>query len=319
MAAKHLRKQARQLAGQLDGVRRADDSEYVHRARVASRRLRAGMQMFADCFDTDLLKKWRKQIRRVTTGLGDARDKDVQIEFLYGVLDGLQDKACYPGIARLMVKLERRRERLQAKVVAAVDRLLAAGVLGEMTAAMKQILAEAKRQGVGVRSDCSLAETSEHILDRLDAMLPYQESLADPKAKQSHHAMRIAAKQLRYTLDISKPVYGESLDDSIAAARNLQTLLGTVHDCDVWAENLDVFAAEEEKRIRKHFGHAGPFVRLNIGIEHLRQDRRQRHEEVFGELVAYWEELRRNRQWQRLADVVRNGEPIVPRIHLHQP
>ncbi|MEE8451084.1 MAG: CHAD domain-containing protein [Thermoguttaceae bacterium] len=308
LAAKHLRKQAKQLAGQLDGVRRAEDIEYIHRARVASRRLRAGMRMFADCFDAELLKKWRKQIRRVTTGLGDARDKDVQIEFLCGVLDGLREKACYPGIARLMVKLERRRERLQTKVVAAVDRLQAAGVLCEMPQLMKRILAEAKMQGVVVRSDCSLARTGQHILDRLEAMLPYQESLADAEAQQQHHAMRIATKQFRYTLEISKPVYGASLDDSIAAVRKLQTFLGTVHDCDVWAGNLDAFAAEEEKRIRKHFGHAGPFARLNVGIEHLRQDRRRRRGEVFRELVTYWEELKRNRQWEEMAHIVRHGE-----------
>jgi len=305
LAAKHLRKQAKLLAGQLDGVRRAEDIECIHRARVASRRLRAGMPMFAECFDADLLKKWRKQIQRVTTGLGDARDKDVQIEFLCGVLDGLREKACYPGIARLMVRLERERERLQAKVTAAVERLQAGGVLREMSAVMKRILAEAKMQGVEVRSDYSLAETGQHILDRLEAMLPYQESLADPEAQQQHHAMRIAAKRLRYTLEISKPVYGVALDDSITAIKNLQSLLGDVHDCDVWAGNLDAFAAEEEKRIRKHFGHAGPFARLNVGIEHLRQERRRRRDEVFGELVAYWEELKRNRQWERLTDTAK--------------
>lgn len=313
LAAKHLRKQAKQLAGQLDGVRRAEDIEFIHRARVASRRLRAGMQMFADCFDADLLKKWRKQIRRVTTGLGDARDKDVQIEFLCGVLDRLQEKACYPGIARLMVKLERERERLQATVAASVDRLQAGGVLCEMSAIMKRLLAEAKMQGVVVRSDCSVAKTGQHILDRLEAMLSYQESLVDSEAQQQHHAMRIAAKQLRYTLEISRPVHGASLNDSIAAVRDLQTLLGNVHDCDVWMGNLDAFAVKEERRIRKHFGHAGPFARLNVGIEHLRQDRRRRRGEVFRELAAYWEELKRNRQWERTVHLVRRGEHITAR------
>lgn len=99
LAAKYVRKQAKQLAEQLQGVREAEDVEFVHRARVASRRLRAAMRMFRDCFDAKQLKRWRRHIRRVTTGMGDARDKDVQIGFLHGVLNGLNERACYPGIA----------------------------------------------------------------------------------------------------------------------------------------------------------------------------------------------------------------------------
>ena len=48
------------------------------------------------------MKRWRKQIRRVTEGLGDGHDKDVQIEFLCGILSAVTDKSCFPGIARLL-------------------------------------------------------------------------------------------------------------------------------------------------------------------------------------------------------------------------
>jgi len=304
LAARYLRKQVKQLARQLDGARRAEDVEFIHRARVASRRLRAGMRMFAECFDADPLKKWRKQIRQVTKGLGDARDKDVQIEFLTGVLDRLEEKACYPGIARLMVKLQRQRERLQPKVVAAVDRLQAGGALRRMPEAMKRILVEAKNQDVDQRSEYSLAKTGGHIRDRLEAMLPHEESLADPAARERHHAMRIAAKRFRYTLEISMPVHGKSLDESIAAAKDVQTLLGKIHDCDVWMDNLDAFAAKEERRIRKLYGHAGPFVSLNVGIEYLREDRHRYRDRTFGQLVAYWEELKRRRQWEKLKALI---------------
>ena len=66
-----------------------EDIEYVHRARVASRRLRAALAMFRDGFDAQTWKRWRKQVQRLTGGLGEARDKDVQIEFVRGVLAGL--------------------------------------------------------------------------------------------------------------------------------------------------------------------------------------------------------------------------------------
>ncbi|MHC4177505.1 MAG: CHAD domain-containing protein [Planctomycetota bacterium] len=314
LAAKYLRKQAKRLAAQIDGARRADDPECVHQARVASRRLRAAMRMFSDCFDAKQLKGWRKQIRRVTDRLGDARDRDVQIEFLCGVLDALDEKACYPGVARLLVKLEQQREQAQAQVVRAADRLGGSGVLEEIRAVAKAVLSEAQAEEVTLQSPFALAETRRHILDNLEQLLPYQDSLADGEDLQRHHAMRIAAKRLRYTVEISAPVYGGQLDGTIDAIKRVQTLLGEVHDCDVWVEHLQTFAAKERKRIVRHYGHPGPSARLEVGIEYLRQQRVERRQQVFGELVDYWQELSRERHWERLAETVGRAvpQPAVP-------
>ena len=96
LAVKYIRQQARQLARQLDGVRAAEDIEYVHRARVATRRLRASLAMFGQCFAPKRVKRWRKAIRRLTGSLGDARDRDVQIEFLCGAC-GAERQGVFPG------------------------------------------------------------------------------------------------------------------------------------------------------------------------------------------------------------------------------
>ena len=305
LAARYLRKQAKRLAAQLDGARRGDNPECVHQARVASRRLRAGLRMFRECFDAKRWKTWRKQIRRVTAKLGDARDKDVQIAYLCDVLDALDEKACYPGIARLLVRLERQRERIQPEVVEAVDRLQSSGVLEQMLAVSKEALSEARSQAAGVPSACGLAEPQRHILDNLDRLLSCQDSLSDPEDRERHHAMRIAAKRLRYTLEISAPVYGGQLDETVEAVKKVQTLLGEVHDCDVWAEHLRAFAAKERKRIMRHYGHAGPFARLEVGIEHLHQQGHRRRQQVFQELVDYWQQLDGRREWENLAETIR--------------
>jgi CHAD domain-containing protein len=285
LAAKYFRKQAKRLAEQAEGARKGDDPECIHQARVASRRLRAGMRMFGECFDTEQLKTWRKQIRRVTRRLGDARDKDVQIEFLCGVLDALKQKACYPGIAQLLAKLERQRQRLQPQVVEAAERLKASGVIEQMQAVTKRVLSEATAEGASLCSPCVLTQTRQHILENLEQLLAYQDSLTDPEDLQRHHALRIAAKRLRYTLEISAPVYRGRLDGTVDAIKKVQTLLGGVHDCDVWAEHLQAFAAKERQRTLKYYGRVEPFARLDVGIEYLQQQRRQRRAEVFQELV----------------------------------
>lgn len=61
--------------GASDGV----DIEFVHDMRVASRRLRAAMDNFADCFENELFKKYYKQIRTITRTMGTVRDLDVLI------------------------------------------------------------------------------------------------------------------------------------------------------------------------------------------------------------------------------------------------
>jgi CHAD domain-containing protein len=312
LAASYLRKQAKRLAVQIDGARRADDAECIHQARVASRRLRAGLRMFRECLDAEQVQTWRRQMRRVTTQLGDARDKDVQIEHLCDVLHALEERASYPGIARLLAKLERQRERIQPKVVEAADRLQCSGVLEQIRTVTKEVLSEAESQAAGVPSAYVLAETQRHILDNLQRLLSCQDSLSDPEDRERHHAMRIAAKRLRYTLEISAPVYGGQLQGTVEAIKKVQTLLGEVHDCDVWAEHLQAFAAKERKRIMRHYGHAGPFARLEVGIEHLHQQGQGRRRQVFQELVDYWQQLDRRREWENLAETVRRpGRPAV--------
>ncbi len=305
LAARYIRRQATQLAEQLDGVRAAEDIEFVHRARVATRRLRAALRMFDGCFARKQVKRWRQAIRRVTAALGDARDRDVQIELLCGTLSALQANECFPGVARVLVSLEHDRERLQRRVVKAVGRLKAKGVLREMRRAGKRILRQLQAPPEDARTPEALARTSRHILRRLDKLLQRQGALANPDDRARHHAMRIAAKRLRYTLEICRPMYPGQLDEPVEAIKRVQTLLGEIHDCDVWLEHLDRFASAERKRITKMFGHAGRFQHLLPGIEHLRQDRSGRRRQAFGELVEYWAELGRRGLWDGLTGVVR--------------
>jgi CHAD domain-containing protein len=304
LAAKYIHRQVKQLAEQLEGVRAAENVEFVHRARVATRRLRAALRIFDDCFTARQVRRWRKAISRTTRKLGDARDRDVQIECLCGALSTLSAKECFPGIACILVELERDRERLQRKVVRAVDRLEATGVLKKMRRTTKRILRQAASAAEDVQSHATYAQTEWHILRQLNEMLQHQDSLANPEDRQRHHAMRIAAKRLRYTLEIARPLHPGRLDDAVEATKRVQSLLGDVHDCDVWMDQLDAFAASQRRRIVKLFGHAGRLVRLQAGIDYLRRDRGRHRQEVFRQLVEYWAELGQQRLWEGLRAVL---------------
>jgi CHAD domain-containing protein len=67
-------------------------------------------------------------------------------------------------------------------------------------------------------------------LDELRALAP--EAL-EPGAETAQHDMRIAAKRLRYALEITGACFGPEAEAARRIAKELQGVLGEVHDCDV--------------------------------------------------------------------------------------
>jgi CHAD domain-containing protein len=307
LAAQYIRRQAKQLAEQLEGVRAAEDIEFVHRARVATRRLRAALTMFNDCLPAKRIKRWRKAIRRITSALGDARDRDVQVEMLCATLSALSANERFPGIARVLVWLEHDRERLQKKVVKAVDRLETDGVLREIRRATKKILAKSDLPPESLQRPEVAEHLAQHVLRQLTELLDYQDSLANSDDQDRHHAMRIAAKRLRYTLEISRPAFPGRLDNAITAIKRVQSLLGDIHDCDIWLDHLDAFTRAERSRIVASLGHDGQFMHLLPGIEYLRNELRARHELTFRELTGYWADLCGQQVWDALRMAVQES------------
>jgi CHAD domain-containing protein len=71
------------------------------------------------------------------------------------------------------------------------------------------------------------------VRTRLDEMRHLAEAALDPADSTAQHDMRIAAKRLRYVLEITGPCFGPEADNGRRAARELQDALGEIHDCDV--------------------------------------------------------------------------------------
>src|SRR5207247_410155 len=67
---------------------------------------------------------------------------------------------------------------------------------------------------------------------RLDELCSFGPAVRDPGDTEALHDMRIAAKRLRYVLEMGEPVLGEPARRGAKEARRIQDLLGEVHDCD---------------------------------------------------------------------------------------
>ncbi len=295
LLAKYLHKQAKLLAAQLNGCRLGEDVECIHQARVASRRLIEGMGLSKDCFRPKQVQRWRKEIRCLTKGLGEARDADVQIEFINGVLEGISDKRLRPGIARVAMRMRLKRKRLGPRIFKVLDQLEQSNVLTDIQQTCRNMDAKAS---VGNRDVKYPAErVRRYVLRRLDKLLTCQGSLNEPADKKGHHQMRIAAKHLRYCLEIFKSVFGGAINEHVKTVKTLQTLLGDLHDADVWIDLLKAFGKQERARTEKYYGHARPFRRLKWGIEHLMADRESHRKSVFAELVEFWSGMDHKNVW----------------------
>jgi len=96
------------------------------------------------------------------------------------------------------------------------------------------------RKVKGLDRDAPLRENAERIVaTRLDELRGLAPSALRPEAEEAQHDMRIAAKRLRYVLEVTGGCFGEDADRVRSASKKLQTLLGEIHDCDVMLPRVD--------------------------------------------------------------------------------
>ena len=90
-----------------------------------------------------------------------------------------------------------------------------------------------------------LVENLERIVRvRLAELLAFMPRAADPAQVAALHDMRIAAKRLRYILEIAHPCFGDYARTAVNRIKDLQELLGELHDCDVQSEELEAFLSD---------------------------------------------------------------------------
>lgn len=81
-AARVVEVRAAEVFEHAGGVLDMDDIEPVHDMRVATRRLRAALEIFEPCFPPKRHRKALKRVKALADALGERRDRDVAIEFL---------------------------------------------------------------------------------------------------------------------------------------------------------------------------------------------------------------------------------------------
>ena len=160
-----------------------------------------------------------------------------------------------------------------------------------------------------------LEENAARIVSvRLDEMRSFAPAALDPANSVAQHDMRIAAKRLRYILEATGFCFGKPAQTAARRARDLQGLLGEVHDCDVMLPTIDThiadLRAEDAAAVREKAGDArvlDPALAARArhrtayrGLDVLTVYVQARRELLFDRFLAFWRAQEEAGTWDRL-------------------
>ena len=120
-AARIISVRSDELTEQAQGVLDTGDIERVHDMRVATRRLRAALEIFEPCFPPDAYRETLGEVKRLADALGERRDRDVAIATLHGFSDQMPapDRR---GIGSLIEQLGEEQDEANRELAPLVER-----------------------------------------------------------------------------------------------------------------------------------------------------------------------------------------------------
>jgi len=217
-----------------DKVLQTFDPEAIHDLRVASRRLREGLLLFAPCYPGDALAWVLKKSRKVTRLLGDIRNSDEAALFFATLRDEL-DHACHADLARLVAAFQKERTDELGQLEAGLHKLTSTKMRERFQRTVDNPSLLAPLPG-GVDPFVPLADFARESLDaRLGDVLQLVPEARRPEHSEAQHRMRIAVKHYRYRLEILSALLEPGYPELHAAVKGYQDVLGKMHDLDVFA------------------------------------------------------------------------------------
>jgi len=225
----------RQLAAAVSGK-----DAGVHQARVASRRLREALPVLTEGLRQTKAGKARRKIRKLTEALGTVRELDVTLH----LIDELAERQGIPRAALAEVRaqvMETREDRraVMLKRLAGVDTAKLAHRLG----AVRKAVASAPAGSHGWRG--ALAARVARRARRLEKAIAEAGQIYAP---ESLHDVRIAAKKLRYALEIADDSGAVPCPDVVRSMKRVQDTLGRLHDLQVLQHHVAAVGAAPRRR-----------------------------------------------------------------------
>ncbi|GAB2182235.1 inorganic triphosphatase [Denitratisoma sp. agr-D3] len=208
------------------GVLQSEDEEFIHQMRVALRRLRAVLALFAPVLPASA-QTFLPALRPLLAALGEARDLDVvALEMVAPVqAERPRDRALTALVRDLQVRRQAARHRVAA--------LIRSPAHGRLLLAALRLAHGWHANGPTQDGEVALVPFAAHRLARAHRRVTRRATEAEPEDWASLHRLRIAIKRLRYSLEFLAPLLRHKARERLLAglARHQETL-GLLND---WA------------------------------------------------------------------------------------
>lgn len=202
----------------------AGDHLSVHQARVASRRLREALPLLGVRADADALDRADKRVRRITRALGPVRELDVTLL----LLAELRRKKAAPAraIARVREAVTEERQKRRRDMLAEIKP-------SRLDKLRKRLVRVASPTSHPIAKGSALAEAGAQASSRAVDLRAAIERAGGIYLADRLHRVRVAAKKLRYALEIQRELTKSRSTTQLNRLKAQQDLLGRMHDLEI--------------------------------------------------------------------------------------
>jgi CHAD domain-containing protein len=244
------------LAVRLDAVNQSGrqaveqftDPEAVHQLRVATRRARAALAVFADALPRKAVRRGRKTLRKLRRAAGAVRNLDVLLAAV-GEVPSRNGPRKSGAMLFLTGYLVARQSAERGRLLRSLNRLLNGKALRRLMRLPGRAHAE---------TNLILGEWASEALDEI--VRRFADTLGGKVDEERLHQVRIVGKELRYALEIFIDCYDAEVRDEVyAALEDLQEMLGRANDTrqalrliEGVTDELSVSRPELDRHIGRH-------------------------------------------------------------------
>ena len=220
-------RQSEELLKNVPGVRDGN-ADAIHDARVATRRIRALLEVLGDDHDANHVAL-REEMRDLGRSLGAARDLDVVVELF-------EEKIWQvPEAARAVAALNRSAVHERALARRQLIKSIEHSPLGDFApSAVKRL--RTWRPRVSASIGLNLRKRMHTQSTKLSQAVEHASGVYFPNRA---HEVRIHAKRLRYLVELASAASRPRDDRELTVLKRVQSVLGHVHDRELIMQRLD--------------------------------------------------------------------------------
>ena len=306
-AVKTLRFHYARMMAHEAGTRSGDDPEDLHDMRVATRRMRAALRVFAGHVDPAAVRPIERGLRHTGRVLGAVRDLDVIHEKTMRYVDALPEERRHE-LDPLLDAWRAERDEARARMLAYLD----GDKYRRFTERFARFLDEpcaAEMPALTDRGDAIAHRVADVlpavIYERMGAVWAYAGPLAEPGTPLvRYHRLRISGKFLRYTLEFFEEVLDADAKSLVKAVKELQDHLGDLQDAVVSSGVLRTFLTWGTWQRPQRSGRLEPPAVVAPGAATYLAFRQQELQRLVDTFPETWQKVNGPGFGQRLADVV---------------